>query len=118
MNDRIQAQPMNNTTADQPCPYKQALQALIPVASLRDNPQFALDGVVSIAAAALKNGDTVHGGHEPLMSTEDVAHYLNVPAATLYQWTHRGTGPRSFIVGRHRRYRREDVDAWLESDDA
>jgi excisionase family DNA binding protein len=51
---------------------------------------------------------------EPLMSTEDVSRYYNVPVATLYRWRYLGTGPRSFVVGRHRRYRRADVLAWLE----
>ena len=51
---------------------------------------------------------------EPLMSSQAVARYLDVPIQTLYAWATNGTGPPSFVVGRHRRYRREDVDAWLE----
>jgi excisionase family DNA binding protein len=50
---------------------------------------------------------------EPLLSTDDVARYLGVPIATLYQWKHKGSGPRSLRVGKHLRYRRDDVENWL-----
>lgn len=50
-----------------------------------------------------------------LMSPSEVSAMLGIPEATLYQWTYRGIGPRSFRVGRHRRYRVEDVEAWLET---
>jgi len=46
---------------------------------------------------------------------EETAEYLRIPKATLYQWRYNGTGPRSIKVGRHIRYRRADVDEWLES---
>ena len=45
----------------------------------------------------------------------EVADYLQVPVKTLYQWRYRGVGPRAYRVGRHLRYRWEDVDAWLAS---
>jgi len=51
---------------------------------------------------------------DTLMSTEDLARYLGIPVNTLYQWRHKGEGPRAIRVGRHLRFRREDVDAWLE----
>ncbi len=50
---------------------------------------------------------------EPLLSTEDVATYLGVPLATVYQWHYRRTGPTALKVGRHLRYRRDDVERWL-----
>lgn len=49
------------------------------------------------------------------MTTADVADYLRVPIATLYGWRYRGEGPLAIRVGRHLRYRRADVDAWLDS---
>jgi hypothetical protein len=52
-------------------------------------------------------------GVHPLMDTPTTAGYLNVPPATLDQWAYRGTGPKWSKVGRHRRYRLADVDAWL-----
>jgi excisionase family DNA binding protein len=51
---------------------------------------------------------------EPLMTTEELARYLGVPIATLYQWKHKGTGPPPLRVGKHLRYRRDDVDGWLD----
>ncbi len=52
---------------------------------------------------------------DPLLTTEQVAHYLQVPVATLHQWRHRGEGPPAYKVGRHLRWRLADVDAWLAS---
>jgi hypothetical protein len=36
-----------------------------------------------------------------LLNVEDLANYLHVPVATLYQWRHRGGRPGGFRVGRH-----------------
>ena len=51
---------------------------------------------------------------EKLMSRREVAEYLDVPEATLARLAYTGGGPSYFRVGRHTRYRREDVFAWLE----
>ncbi|MEV5691130.1 helix-turn-helix transcriptional regulator [Micromonospora globbae] len=51
---------------------------------------------------------------QPLASAEEVATYLGVPVATLYQWRHRGAGPRASKVGRHLRYRWADVERYLD----
>lgn len=51
---------------------------------------------------------------EPLMTTLQVSTYLQVPVATIYDWNHKEVGPRCIKVGRHLRWRRSDVDAWLE----
>jgi excisionase family DNA binding protein len=53
-------------------------------------------------------------GHEPMMSPYDVASYLGVPLRTVYRWRTRGDGPRGYRIGRHVRYRYEDVELWLE----
>lgn len=50
----------------------------------------------------------------PLGSVGEVAEYLGVPVDTLYAWRYRGIGPRGSKVGRHVRYRWEDVDRWLD----
>jgi excisionase family DNA binding protein len=47
-------------------------------------------------------------------SPEGLATVLNVPVATVYRWNSTGTGPRRIHVGKHVRYRRADVEAWLE----
>ena len=49
-----------------------------------------------------------------LMTAQEVADHLGVPVPTLYQWRYRGDGPRGLRVGRHLRYRRADVDAYVE----
>lgn len=49
-----------------------------------------------------------------LMTIDAVAEYLGVPKATLHAWSSRGQGPRRYKVGKHLRYRKSDVDTWLE----
>lgn len=49
-----------------------------------------------------------------LLSTKEVADYLGVPLATLYAWRSKGEGPRGYRVGKHVRFSRESVEAWLE----
>ncbi|MEU1813433.1 helix-turn-helix domain-containing protein [Micromonospora aurantiaca (nom. illeg.)] len=50
----------------------------------------------------------------PLATAEQVSEFLGVPVATLYQWRHRGVGPRGAKVGRHLRFRWADVEKWFE----
>jgi predicted DNA-binding transcriptional regulator AlpA len=52
---------------------------------------------------------------ERMWTPEDVSVFLGgVPVPTLYQWRHKGIGPKSHRVGRHLRYKPEDVRAWFE----
>lgn len=51
---------------------------------------------------------------ERLLSAEEVAEFLGIPVATLYQWRHKGCGPDAYRVGRHLRYDPSTVRAWLE----
>ena len=48
------------------------------------------------------------------MSLTDVSEMLGIPVHTLYSWRYKGDGPVGYRVGRHVRYRREAVEAWLE----
>ena len=50
-----------------------------------------------------------------LASPPEVAAYLGIPVATLYQWRHRGIGPKGTRVGRHIRYHWQEVERWLDS---
>jgi excisionase family DNA binding protein len=50
---------------------------------------------------------------DELLTTEEVANWLRVPVATVRQWRANRDGPRGHRVGRHIRYRRSDVEAWL-----
>jgi excisionase family DNA binding protein len=52
-----------------------------------------------------------------LLSPQDLADYLGVPVRTVYAWNHHSTGPTPIHVGKHVRYRREDVEAWLRSNE-
>ena len=52
-----------------------------------------------------------------LWGVREVAEFLGVPVATLYQWRHHGYGPRGRRVGRYVRYDPHDVRAWFEAQD-
>lgn len=49
-----------------------------------------------------------------LATLGEVASFLRVPPKTLYQWRYAGLGPPAYRVGRHLRFRWEDVEDWLE----
>jgi excisionase family DNA binding protein len=48
-----------------------------------------------------------------MIGPKELAEWLDVPVQTVYRWQHTGVGPRSFKVGRHLRFARADVLAWL-----
>ena len=48
-----------------------------------------------------------------MASRREVAEYLHVPPGTLEKWAHHGEGPEYVRVGRHTRYRWDDVERWL-----
>ncbi len=52
---------------------------------------------------------------DQLLDVAELASYCNVAESAPYYWRKNGTGPRAVRVGRHLRYRRRDVDAWLEA---
>jgi excisionase family DNA binding protein len=49
-----------------------------------------------------------------LLSMEEVAELLGVPVGTVRSWRDRGRGPRAVRVGLHLRYRRSDIENWLD----
>lgn len=49
------------------------------------------------------------------LSPEGLADEWDIPVATVYAWRYKGTGPRAHKIGRHVRYRRSDIDEWLEA---
>jgi excisionase family DNA binding protein len=51
---------------------------------------------------------------ERLMTEQEVADYLVVHIATVRRMRRAGTGPPVVWVGRYPRYRRSEVDAWLD----
>ncbi len=52
---------------------------------------------------------------EQLLSIEDVSDFLGVPVSTVYQWRSKQYGPPGMKVGRHVRYRRSDLERWLDA---
>ena len=51
---------------------------------------------------------------ERLMTLVELSEMLGVPVSTLYAWRYRGEGPAGYRIGRHVRYRRPVVEAWIE----
>ena len=51
---------------------------------------------------------------DALMTTDELSEFLQIPRATIYRWRQQGTGPKAVVVGKHLRWRRSDVDAWLD----
>ncbi len=45
---------------------------------------------------------------------QELADYLGVPLTTVYNWRVKGSGPKGYRVGKHVRFRLEDVTRWLE----
>lgn len=55
---------------------------------------------------------------DPLLNTEQVSQMLGgVPLTTLKRWRSERTGPAPLHIGRHVRYRRSAVEAWLAQKD-
>ncbi len=50
-----------------------------------------------------------------LLTLNQIAAYLGVPIATLYQWRHRGEGPRGIKVGGHVRVRESELERYLDA---
>ena len=48
-----------------------------------------------------------------LLTPDDVAVVLGVPKATLYRWKYHQTGPKAIKVGRHLRYRQQDLQEFI-----
>jgi len=48
-----------------------------------------------------------------LWSIDDLSEYLGVSKSTVYDWRSRGDGPVAYRLGKHLKYARTDVDAWL-----
>lgn len=66
---------------------------------------------------------TPHGAasamaNDPVLSPEEVSAILGgIPLATLKRWRTERTGPVALHIGRHVRYRRSAVEAWLAARD-
>lgn len=50
---------------------------------------------------------------DSLLTLDDLEDYLGILKRTIYGWRYRGEGPVGFKLGGHVRYRRSDVEEWL-----
>lgn len=50
-----------------------------------------------------------------LWDSEQTAAYLGIPVRTLDQWSYQHIGPAFSKLGKHRRYRQLDVDAYVDA---
>lgn len=48
-----------------------------------------------------------------VLSPTQLAEVMGVPVKTVYLWNSAGTAPTAMRLGKHIRYRREDVEAWM-----
>jgi excisionase family DNA binding protein len=49
-----------------------------------------------------------------LLRPHELAAFLGIPLRTIYRWRSRHEGPPSYRVGRHIRYRLNEVEQWLD----
>ena len=49
-----------------------------------------------------------------LLTPEEVSTFLGVPVGTLANWRYLGRGPTFVRIGRHVRYRSEDLGSWID----
>lgn len=70
---------------------------------------------VNEEAATAGRGSVEQETVRELLSPQQFADYLGLPVRTVYAWQHKGTSPDYIKVGKHVRYRRQDIESWLES---
>lgn len=51
---------------------------------------------------------------DEMLTPDEVANLLKIPKSTLYSWRYHRTGPKALLVGRHLRYRRQEIDRYLD----
>jgi excisionase family DNA binding protein len=51
---------------------------------------------------------------DDVLTPDEVADFLKIPKSTLYSWRSHRAGPKAIRVGRHLRYRRRDLEGYLD----
>ena len=69
-------------------------------------------GIHSVVHA---QGDVEMAAMEKLWSAQELAEFLGLPIQTIYQWRKRNYGPPGRRMGKHIRYRRSEVERWIDS---
>ena len=49
------------------------------------------------------------------LTVDELAEYLQLSKETIYHWRLEGIGPKATKLGKHLRYSRANVEAWLKS---
>ncbi|MHB1173237.1 MAG: helix-turn-helix domain-containing protein [Lacisediminihabitans sp.] len=65
-------------------------------------------------SALISRPPAASGGLEPLLSIADLAEYLGVPIATIYDWRTQHKGPAGHRFGKHVMFAVSDVKNWVE----
>ena len=65
------------------------------------------------SAASTALTDTEMWGLEPMLDVPELAAYLGVPVATVYDWRTRGKGPAAYRFGKHLKFAISDVRDWV-----
>jgi excisionase family DNA binding protein len=68
-----------------------------------------------LAGPAVPSNGSEPASSARLMTIDQVAEYTQLPKNTLYKMRSEGQGPRAARLGKHLRYRKSDVDAWIVS---
>ncbi|WP_241992116.1 helix-turn-helix domain-containing protein [Cryobacterium lyxosi] len=50
---------------------------------------------------------------EPLMDVAELANYLGIPIATVYDWRVHCKGPTAYRFGKHLKFTISDVRSWM-----
>jgi excisionase family DNA binding protein len=87
-----------------------ALQSLIEIAA-----DHGVDGrpVRILPTSPVVTAPSAISESTDLIGPNELSVELGIPLGTIYQWNHRGVGPRFIKVGKHVRYRRSDIDEWM-----
>ncbi len=72
-------------------------------------------GIGSEPARNVPERNEVNMTPDSILCSRELAERLQVPERTLDQWAYTHKGPRYARVGRYRRYRWADVEAWLDA---
>ena len=86
-----------------------AVRLMMEVGSMEQN--MIGSRVVSPSVKRIPTGPT--SPEDRLWTVHDVSSFLGVPVSTLYQWRVQSRGPACRRMGRHLRYRPEDVREWV-----
>jgi excisionase family DNA binding protein len=71
---------------------------------------------VSVRQEVARSSPTADGSRaDEILDITDVARFLNVTVSAIRRWIRERRGPRYFRAGRLIRFRRSDLEAWIEA---